>query len=155
MTMTDLTPEELAAGWHQTEWTYIGRRSTRGGKPAHFFLDAAGETRSFAKVAASPIVGGVYLVEWLDNGDTISARIQGARYLRLSDDDNLAEWRLKDRAASAQLEAERARKRAAAENGDFGTLTLADVRAMMSRTVTSAARAGTIAAVLAYIERGA
>jgi hypothetical protein len=154
MTTTDLTPEELAAGWHQTEWTYIGRRMSRANKVVHFFLDANGETRSFAKVASSPVVGGVYLVEWLDNGDTISARIQSARYLRLTDDDNLAAWRLKDRAASTEQEAERARKRAAAENGDFGAMTLADVRAMMSRTVTSAQRAGTIAAVLNYIARG-
>lgn len=150
----DLTLEEIAAGWHQTEWTYIGRRTTRTGKPAHFFIDAGGKSRSFAKVSASPVIGGVYLVEWLDNGDTISARIEDVRYLRMSADESLAAWRLADRAASAHLEAQRARKRAAAENGDFGSMSVADVRAMVSRQATSAARAGMIAAVLHYIERG-
>ncbi len=151
--MTDLTPDEVAAGWQETEWTYIGRRLNRG-KPVHFFLDDSGEHRSFAKVSASPVVGGRYLVEWLDNGDTISARIQGARYTGVTDDPRLADWRLKDRTASTEQEADRARKRAATENGDFGALTLKDVRAMVSRSATSAQRAGTIAAVLVYIERG-
>lgn len=150
-----MTPEDVAAGWTADEWTYTGRRSTRSGKPAHLFLDAGAQPHSFAKVSASPVIGGIYLVEWLDNDDdTISARIQAARYLRMTDDDRLAEWRLQDRAASTQLEADRARKRAAADNGEIGALTLADVRAMVSRLPTSAQRAGTIAAVLAYIERG-
>lgn len=153
-----LSPEDIAAGWTADEWTYTGRNYSTAGKQLwHTFTDHTGARRLFAKAPSGPIVGGRYVVESKIVGDRITARIQDARYVGMAaahDSTDLAGWRLRDRAAAAEQEAVRARKRAAGENGDFGAMTLCDVRAMVSRLPTTAQRAGTIAAVLAYIERG-
>jgi hypothetical protein len=156
--MSALTDEEIAEGWTENEWVYLGRRFSAGDKKLWFnFRDHDGETRLFSRPPRSPVIGGRYAVQnrTLPEG-RCSARVQDARYVGpVAEPDHAIElWRLTDRSAATQLEALRARKRAAADNGEIGNLTLADVRALVVRQATSTARAGMIAAVLNYIERG-
>jgi hypothetical protein len=156
--MSALTDEEIAEGWTENEWVYIGRRFSAGDKKLWFnFRDHDGETRLFAKAPTSPVIAGRYAVQnrKLPEG-RCTARVQDARYVGpVAEPDHVVEvWRLQDPAAATQLEALRARKRAAADNGEIGDLTLADVRALVVHQATSTARAGMIAAVLNYIERG-
>jgi hypothetical protein len=156
--MSALTDEEIAEGWTENEWVYLGRRFSAGDKKLWFnFRDHEGETRLFSRPPSSPVVGGRYAIQnrRLPEG-RCSARVQDAGYVGpVAEPDRVVEvWRLQDRAAATQLEALRARKRAAADNGEIGDLTLAEVRALVVRQATSTARAGMIAAVLNYIERG-
>lgn len=128
-------------------WTYLGRRWANG-KLWFAFLDHRNELVHYGKGPAGAVVGGLYEVEAA--ADSRTARTKSARWTGRSDADQVAEWRLADRAATAAQEAERARKRAAADNGDFGSLTLAEVRRLIERQPAHVATS-TVAAVLGYL----
>lgn len=133
--------------WATDEWHYTGRRLSTKSKALHRWVDQDGETYLFSKAPTMAVIGGVYAVE--HQGD--SARIQAAKYLRTdTDHPDLDEWRLADRAASAELERIREVKRASQSNSDIGAMTLSEVRALMA-TRLAHQRAGTLAAVLHYL----
>lgn len=128
-------------------WVYIGRRWANG-KLWFQFVDHRNEVVSYAKGPSGAVVGARYEVEATD--DSRTARIRTAHYVGPHSDFDMRDgWRLEDRAAITAQEAERARKRAASDNGDFGGLTLAEVRQLIQRQPAHVA-AGTVAAVLQY-----
>ena len=136
------------AAWERMELTYLGRRWSDGKRAVrHVFDDGTPECVLFAgKIMPAPVVGGVYSVERRGH----SFRVGAAEYVRDSDSDELAAWRLADRAALTQQERYRAAKRLNGENGDFGGLTLAELRDTMQGQLPHV-RAGTLAAVITWL----
>jgi len=139
--------EELEA----RPWYYGGRRLGKSNKVLHLWVDHKEEEHWYADAPSSAGIGRRYDVRCTADGGqavTKSARLDyGEQELH----GKTNEWRLEDRAASAEIERIRATKRAAADNGDLGDLTLSDVRALLNKGPWSQ-RAGYLAAVLRYLD---
>lgn len=136
--------------WVDETWTYAGLRfQRRGVKPLHAWMTPNEEGEQLWSAGAD-VIGGSYLVETTNGGQR--ARIKGARYVGTAEVDELtvARWRLEHRTARTVVEAERAEKRQAKENGDVGDLTLRELRAQMHKSLPHQ-RAGILASVLEYL----
>lgn len=138
--------------WETEEWTYVGR--VLGFKKMQYRFIRPGEGDVFYSAAPTgPVVGGVYSVEVKPASEGLTARVQGASYIRMSDSESLTTWRMDDKTAQVEQERRRAAKRMAAENSDIGALTLAEVAAIIGRQLPHQ-RAGTLAVVLQYVGKG-
>jgi hypothetical protein len=133
------------------EWIYCGRTMLNDGKAGHRWRTHTDEDVAYSKAPTGAVIGGRYQVQ--STPDAHRAALKAARYLGQSDTDEeeLAAWRLRDRAAAATADSNRAHRKAVTENGDFGAMQLRDVRTFLM-TGTPAQRAGALAAVLRYLK---
>lgn len=147
--MTNTNPHEDRADLTKHAWTYAGRR-VGSSKVVHHWVDHNGKEHRYDHVPTGAVIGGSYEVLCNEAGTT--AVIRGAEYLHPAEVEAAERdaWKLADRAASAWQEQRRAEARAAKDNGSLGDLTLADVRKALLRQPFHL-RAGTLAAVLAYL----
>lgn len=131
----------------------VGLRAYRGGRFALTYLDENGEKRAWKKANLGGVIGGVYEVEI--EGDPSSVYSDTSRYVSIAEgrEEEIAKWRLLDRAARAEQEAIRAERRAKESNGDLGDLTLREIREIM-RGQLGHQRHGMLTAVSAYISGG-
>lgn len=149
--MTDTAPDITTGddGFAERRWTYIGRRFGAKRKVLHHFVDHRGEVVGYDRGPDHAVIGGVYTVEALI--DSTSARPKSARYVERSKDPAVDEWRLRDRTTMTEVEQDREAKRQAADNGDFGSMTLRELRTLLRRRPFNQ-QAGMLAAVIAYLE---
>jgi hypothetical protein len=132
------------------EWTYMGRRLSLTDKIAGRWIDHTGEERMFLKPPTGGVVGGRYQVRCSPDGSSLSTG--DPKYIGAADrPDDIAEWRLQDRAAYTELEAIRRRRKAASENSDFGDLTLKQVRQQLWHCSPSQ-KGAVLAQLLGYLE---
>lgn len=134
----------------EKEWIYCGRAMMRGDKLGHAWRSHLDTDVFYSKAPTGAVIGGRY--EVATNEDASTAALKSARYLGRAevDDQELAKWRMKDRAAAAAADSVRAHRKAVTENGDFGAMQLREVRIFL-HTGTPAQRSGALAAVLRYL----
>ena len=141
----------------QHHYVYAGLRYAGNGRYGHQWLNEVGERKFYTgkNIARSAVVGGLYAVCTSPDEQTVFlGGERDPRYLgKTNHPERVAkfgEWDLADRAAKVRQEADRAAKRAAKDR-QMGDLTLSAVRDQM-RGQLGHQRAGTIAAVIAYLQ---
>lgn len=132
-------------------WTYQHRVELVGGKRGHAWRNHHGEEVYFADSPKHASPGAIYEVSCTPDGH--SAGFRSADYQRQADDvddELLARWRAEHRAVQAALDAQAAERKAKADSGDLGAMSLADASRWINNGLPNA-RAARLAVVLKYL----
>ncbi len=144
----------LPDGWTTERWVYIGRRWST--KLVHSYVRETGPHDAdhemwYSRAPKWAAIGSVYEIE--TNGSQARIPKTASSVGAVDDEDQLGTWRVLDRSAAAVQESARAAKRLASQNGDFGALTLEQLRDTMESQPRHV-QDGTLVAVMRYLTRG-